>query len=38
MVAGRFMQGAPPILIYAGVSIIVFGWGLLALSLFRVKS
>ena len=38
MVGGRFMHGAPSILIYVGVSIIVFGWGLLALSMFRAKS
>jgi len=38
MVAGRFMHGAPPVLIYIGVSVIVFGWGLLGLSMFRVKS
>ena len=38
MVAGRFMPGAPAALIYVGISIIVFGWGLLALSMFRVKS
>ena len=38
MVAGRFMHGVPSVLVYVGVSIIVFGWGLLALSMFRVKS
>ncbi len=38
MVAGRFMHGVPTVLVYVGVSIIVFGWGLLALSMFRVKS
>ncbi len=29
MVSGRFMPGAPQVLMYAGVSGIVFGWGLL---------
>ena len=38
MASGRFVAGVPPVLIYVGVSIIVFGWGLLALSMFRVKS
>jgi hypothetical protein len=38
MVAGRFMHGVPTVFVYVGVSIIVFGWGLLALSMFRVKS
>ena len=38
MLTGRFVHGAPPLLIYVGVSVIVFGWGLLALSLFRAKS
>ena len=38
MLAGRFAPGAPPVLVYVGVSVIVFGWGLLALSRFRVKS
>ncbi len=38
MVAGRFMHGVPSVFAYVGVSIIVFGWGLLALSMFRVKS
>ncbi len=38
MVAGRFMHGVPSVFVYVGVSIIVFGWGLLALSMFRVKS
>ena len=38
MLSGRYVQSAPPVFIYVGVSVIVFGWGLLALSVFRVKS
>jgi hypothetical protein len=32
MFAGRFTPGAPRWLIYAGVSAIVFGWGLFVLA------
>ncbi len=35
MISGRFMPGAPTWLIYVGVSVIVFGWGLFALSMYR---
>ena len=35
MISGRYMAGAPSWLIYAGVSAIVFGWGLFLLSMFR---
>jgi hypothetical protein len=38
MLSGRYIHGVPQVLVYVGVSIIVFGWGLLALSMFRVKS
>ena len=38
MVSGRFVPAAPHVLIYVGVAVIVFGWGLFALSMFRVKS
>ncbi len=33
MIAGRFMPGAPAWLVYVGVSVIVFGWGLFGLSI-----
>ncbi len=32
MISGRFMSGAPSWLVYVGVSVIVFGWGLFGLS------
>jgi len=35
MVAGRFMAGAPVWLVFVGLSGIVFGWGLLGLSMVR---
>ena len=35
MISGRHMPGAPPWLVYVGVSTIVFGWGLFLLSMFR---
>jgi hypothetical protein len=35
MIAGRFMAGAPTWLIYAGVSGIVFGWGLFGYAAFQ---
>ena len=35
MIAGRFMAGAPAWLAYVGLSGIVFGWGLLGLSMVR---
>ncbi len=38
MVSGRFVPSAPHILVYVGVSVIVFGWGLFVLSMFRAKS
>ncbi len=38
MVSGRFAPAVPDFLVYIGVGIIVFGWGLFALSMFRVKS
>ncbi len=31
MISGRFMTGAPPWLVYVGVSGVVFGWGLFVL-------
>lgn len=35
MISGRFMPQAPHWLIYAGLSGIVFGWGLFGLSMYR---
>ena len=35
MISGRYMAGAPSWLIYLGVSVIVFGWGLFLLSMVR---
>jgi hypothetical protein len=35
MIAGRFMAGAPAWLVYVGLSGIVFGWGLFALSILQ---
>jgi energy-coupling factor transporter transmembrane protein EcfT len=35
MLTGRFVAGAPVWLVYVGVSVIVFGWGLLALSIIK---
>ena len=35
MISGRYVPGAPFWLAYAGLSGIVFGWGLLGLSMFR---
>ena len=35
MVGARFNHGIPPIFVSVGVAIIVFGWGLLALSARR---
>ena len=35
MISGRFMAGAPVWLVYVGLSGIVFGWGLLGLSMVR---
>jgi hypothetical protein len=38
MIAGRFMAGAPAWLAYVGLAGIVFGWGLLALSVVRASA
>ncbi len=38
MVSGRFMAGAPAWLIYVGVSVIVFGWGLFALFILQRRT
>jgi hypothetical protein len=38
MVSGRFMVGAPPWLVYVGVSVIVFGWGLFAVSILQRRA
>jgi hypothetical protein len=35
MIAGRFMAGAPAWLIYAGISGIIFGWGLFGYAAFQ---
>ena len=35
MIAGRFMAGAPSWLVNVGVGVVVFGWGLLALAVFK---
>jgi hypothetical protein len=35
MISGRFAAGAPVWLVYGGVSVIVFGWGLFGLSAWR---
>jgi hypothetical protein len=35
MISGRYAAGAPSWLIYVGVSVIVFGWGLFLLSMVR---
>jgi hypothetical protein len=35
MISGRYAAGAPSWLVYVGVSVIVFGWGLFVLSMFR---
>ena len=35
MISGRYAAGAPSWLIYVGVSVIVFGWGLFLLSMIR---
>ena len=38
MIAGRFMAGAPVWLVYVGLAGIVFGWGLLGLSMVRAAA
>jgi hypothetical protein len=38
MIAGRFMAGAPVWLAYVGLSGILFGWGLLGLSMARAAA
>ena len=38
MIAGRFMAGAPAWLVYVGLAGIVFGWGLLGLSMVRAAA
>ncbi len=38
MIAGRFAPGAPAWLVYVGLSGIVFGWGLFALSIIQRMS
>ena len=38
MITGRFMAGAPVWLVYIGLAGIVFGWGLLGLSMMRAAS
>jgi hypothetical protein len=38
MISGRFMQGAPVWLVYVGLAGIVFGWGLLGLSMVRAAA
>jgi len=35
MLSGRFMAGAPTWLVSVGLGVVVFGWGLLAYSLFK---
>lgn len=35
MITGRFGPGAPVWLVYAGLGGVVFGWGLLGLSVYR---
>ncbi len=35
MISGRFMPGAPAWLVYAGLSMILFGWGLFALAVLQ---
>jgi hypothetical protein len=35
MIAGRYMPGAPRWLMYIGVSVIVFGWGVFAYALVQ---
>ena len=35
MISGRYATWAPVWLVYVGLSTIVFGWGLFALSVFR---
>lgn len=38
MISGRFVQGAPVWLVYVGLAGIVFGWGLLGLSMVRAAA
>jgi hypothetical protein len=38
MISGRFMQGAPVWLVYVGLAGVVFGWGLLGLSVVRAAA
>ena len=38
MISGRFMAGAPAWLAYVGLAGIVFGWGLLGLSMVRAAA
>ena len=35
MLAGRYVHGAPSVLVSVGVGVIVFGWGLFAWSMLR---
>jgi len=35
LVAGRFMPGAPVVLVSVGVGVIVLGWGLFAYALWK---
>jgi hypothetical protein len=35
MVSGRFMTGAPVWLVYVGLSVIAFGWGLFGYSIVQ---
>jgi hypothetical protein len=35
MISGRYATGAPAWLVYLGVSVVVFGWGLFGLSAWR---
>lgn len=38
MISGRYVHGAPAWLAYVGLGVIIFGWGLLGLSMARAAA